>query len=122
MKNPLCKNCESLQEKVLYLMKTIDVISKGKSNFENVLASQTCVFGKSGLGFNPQSKQSGCTKQPVVCCFYCMKKGHFVRFYRIRKFFVPKGILKWVPKEPSDSWKHINTYGPKFTRGPDLAT
>ena len=31
-------------------------------------------------------------------------------------------ILKWVPKEPNDSWKHINTYGPKFTRGPDLAT
>ena len=126
MKNPLCKNCESLQEKVLYLMKTIDVISKGKSNFENVLASQTCVFGKSGLGFNPQSEQTGCTrtfptftqkqsvkklKQPVVCCFYCMKKGHSVRFCRIRKFFVPKGILKWVPKEPNVSWKYINTYG-----------
>jgi len=54
-----CKNWESLQKKVLYLVKTIDIISKGKSNFENVLASQTCVFGKSGLGFNPQSKQSG---------------------------------------------------------------
>jgi len=118
-------------------VKTIDIISKGKSNFENVLASQTCVFGKSGLGFNPQSKQSGCTKpfstftkkqsvkkskQPVVCCFYCMKKGHSVRFYRIRKFSIPKGILKWVPKEPNDSWKHINTYGPKFTGGPNLAT
>jgi len=37
----LCKNCESLQEKVLYLVKTIDIISKGKSNFEDVLASQT---------------------------------------------------------------------------------
>jgi len=46
-----CKNCESLQEKVLYLVKTIDVISKGKSNFENVLASQTCVFWKIWLGF-----------------------------------------------------------------------
>ena len=94
----ICKNCESLQEKVLYHVKTIDVIFKGKSNFENVLASQTCVFGKFGLGFNPQSKQSGCTKpfstftqkqsvkaskQPVVCCFYCMKKGHSVRFCRI---------------------------------------
>jgi len=31
-----CKNCESLQEKVLYLVKTIDIILKGKSNFENV--------------------------------------------------------------------------------------
>jgi len=37
-------------------VKTIDIISKGKSNFENVLASQQCVFGKSGLGFNPQNK------------------------------------------------------------------
>ena len=27
-----------------------------------------------------------------------MKRGHSVRFYNIRKFFVPKGILKWVPK------------------------
>jgi len=107
-------------------VKTIDIISKGKSNFEDVLASQTCVFGKFGLGFNPQSKQSGCSKpfstftekQSVVCCFYCMKKGHSVRFYMIRRFSVPKGILKWVAK----TWKHINTHGPKFVRGPDLAT
>jgi len=34
-----CKICESLQERVLYLVKTIDIISKGKSNFEDVLAS-----------------------------------------------------------------------------------
>jgi len=102
-----------------------------------VLASQTCVFVKSGLGFNPQSKQSGCTKpfstftkkksvkkvkQPVVYYFYCMKKGHSVRFYRIRRFSVPKGILKWVPKDSNVPCKHINTYGPKFVRGPDLAT
>jgi len=51
-----CKICKTLQEKVLYLLKIIDIISKRKSNFENVLASQQCVFGKSGLGFNPQSK------------------------------------------------------------------
>jgi len=57
----ICKNCESLQKKVLYLVKTFDTISKGKSNLENVLASQKCVFGKSGLDFNPQSKNSGCS-------------------------------------------------------------
>jgi len=93
-------------------VKTVDTISKGKSNLEDVLASQKCVFGKFGLGFYSQSKQSGCSKlfstitknqslkkskQPVVCCFYCMKKGHSVRFCKIRKFSVPKGILKWVP-------------------------
>jgi len=41
----ICKNCESLQKKVLYLVKTVDTISKGKSNLENVLASKNCVFG-----------------------------------------------------------------------------
>jgi len=51
-----CKNCKTLQEKVIYLVQTIDIIFKGKSNFENVLASQQCDFGKSGLSFNPQIK------------------------------------------------------------------
>ena len=132
-----CKNCESLQKKVLYLVKIVDTISKGKSNLENVLASQRCVFEKSGLGFNPQSKNSGCSKpfstitenqlikrskQLVVCCFYCMRKGHSVGFCKIRKFFVPKGILKWVPKNPRVPYNQINILGPKFVRGSDLAT
>jgi len=29
-----CKNCESLQKKVLYLVKRVDKISKGKSNMK----------------------------------------------------------------------------------------
>jgi len=49
----VCENCESLEKKVHYLVKTVDKISKGKSNFESVLASQNCVFGKAGLSFNP---------------------------------------------------------------------
>jgi len=52
----VCENCESLEKKIHYLVKTVDKLSKGKSNFETVLASQNCVFGKSGRGFNPQSK------------------------------------------------------------------
>jgi len=91
----------------------VDKLSKGKSNFEIISASQKCVFGKSGLGFNPQSKKSGISKpfskvpekqpiekskQPVVTCFYCMKRGHFVRLCKIRKYFVPKGIMRWIPK------------------------
>ena len=91
----------------------MDKLSKGKSNFENVLASQNCVFGRVGLGFNPQNKQDKFsksfsrkpekqlivkTKQPVVTCFYCMKKGHFVRFCKIRKYSVPIGFMKWIPK------------------------
>ena len=86
-----CKNCESLQKKVLYLVKTIDIVSKGKSNFENVLASQQCVFGKSGLGFNPQRKNNGCLKsfstitknQPIKRSKQPVPKGHSVRFCRI---------------------------------------
>ena len=49
----ICKNCKTLESKVHYLVRTVDKLSKGKSNFETVLASQKCVFGKSGLGFYP---------------------------------------------------------------------
>ena len=101
----------------------MDKLSKGKSNFENVLASQNCAFGKAGLGFNLQNKQDKfsksfsklaekqlilLSKQPVVTCFYCMKRGHSVKFYKIRKYFVPKGIMRWIPKDsgvPSDECK-----------------
>jgi len=34
-----CENCESLQKKVLYLVKIVDKLSKGISNFETVLSS-----------------------------------------------------------------------------------
>jgi len=53
----ICENCENLEKNVHYLVNTVDKLSKGKSNFENVLASQSCVFGNTGLGFNPQNKQ-----------------------------------------------------------------
>jgi len=43
----VCENCEFLEKNVHYLVKTVDKLSKGKSNFENVLASQNCVSGKS---------------------------------------------------------------------------
>jgi len=58
----ICENCESLEKKVHYLVKTVDRLSKGKSNFETVLASQNCVFGKAGLGFNPQSMKTEFSK------------------------------------------------------------
>jgi len=48
--------------KLLRVKFTIDKLSKSKSNFETVLASQKCVFGKSCLGFNPQSKKNGISK------------------------------------------------------------
>ena len=55
----VCENCESLEKNIHYLVKTEDKLSKGKSNFETVLAYQSCVFGKFGLGCNPHTKKSG---------------------------------------------------------------
>ena len=130
-------NCENLEIKVHCLIETVDKLSKGKSNFENVLASQSCVFGKAGLGFNPQNKQDRFsksflrksekqpivkTKQLVVTCFYCMKKGHSVRLCKIRKYYVPKGFMKWIPKGCDVSNSKEKPSGPKFVRGPNLAT
>jgi len=92
-------------------------------------------FGKSGLGFNPQNKQDKFSKsfsrkpekqpivkskQPVVTFFYCMKKGHSVRFCKIRKFSVSMGFMKWIPKGcevPNEKKKSI---GPTFVKGPNL--
>jgi len=39
-----CENCESLEKKVHYLLKIVDKLSKGKSNFETILSSQTCLW------------------------------------------------------------------------------
>jgi len=131
----ICENCENLEKKVHYLVSTMDKLSKGKSNFENVLASQNCVFGRADLGFNPQNKQDMFSKsfstkpvkqpivkskQPVVTCFYCMKKGHSVRFCKIRMFSVPRGFMKWIPKGcevPNDKNK---SNGPTFVKRPNL--
>ena len=116
-------------------MKTLDKFITGKFNIEDVLASQNCVFGKAGLGFYPQSKGNGISKpfstvlekqlvkrsiQPVVTCFYCMKKGHSVRFFKFRKSLVPKGIFKWIPRYFDGSRDKSNTKGPKFFKGSNL--
>jgi len=44
-----------------------------------------------------------------------MKRGHYVKYCKIQKFCVPKGILKWVPKVSKDSKVPINPIG---THGP----
>jgi len=110
-------------------------LTTGKSNFDDVLASQNCVFGKAGLGFYPQSKGNGISKpfsyvpekqlvkrsiQLVVTCFYCMKKGHSVRFCKFQKSLVPKGIFKWIPRCFDGSKDKSNTKGPKFFKGSSL--
>jgi len=131
----VCENCENLEKKVHYLVRTADKLSKGKSNFENVLASQNCVFGRAGLGFNSQNKQDkfsknflklpvkqliAKSKHPVVTWFYCMKRGHSFRFCKIRKYFVPRGFMKWIPKGCEVSNDKNKSNGPTFVRGPNL--
>jgi len=69
----------------------LDLIYKNSSCSCESKVCQNCVFGKGGLGFYPQSKGNGISKpfstvpekqsvkrsiQPVVTCFYCMKKAH----------------------------------------------
>ena len=57
------------------------------------------------------------TKQLVVTCFYCMKRGHSVRFCRFHKSLVPKGIFKWIPRNFDGSKDKSNMKGPKFFKG-----
>jgi len=116
----ICENCENLEKNVHYLVRTVDKLSKGKSNFENVLESQNCVCGKAGLGFNPQNKKDKFSKsflkllekQSVVTCFYCMKRGHSVRFCKIRKYVVPRGFMKWIPKCCEVQMMNVNQLDP----------
>jgi len=45
----------------------------------------------------PEKQPIVLSKQPVVTCFYCMKRDHSVRFCKIRKYSVPKGIILKFP-------------------------
>jgi len=49
-----------------------------------------------------------------------MKKGHSVRLCKIRKFSVPRGFMKWIPKGCEVSNENSKPNGPKFVRGPNL--
>jgi len=60
------------------------------------------------------------SKQPVVTCFYCMKKGHSVRFCKIRKFSVPRAFMKWIPRGCEVSNEKKKSIGLTFVKGPNL--
>jgi len=49
-----------------------------------------------------------------------MKRGHSVRFCKIRKYFVPIGFMKWIPKGCEVSNDKNKSNGPTFVRGPNL--
>ena len=98
--------------------------TRGQNMRNTRKGSQNCVFEKAGIGYQagPNGKQkllnnffkgSGSQSSQSIACFYCMRKGHSVRNCRIRKFSVPKGLVRWVPKSTS------NTAGPKLNKVPN---
>ena len=123
--NPVdCENCVVLQSKMSYLISTASKFSMGTTNLNALLGWQNCVFEKAGIGYQagPNGKQklfnnffkgSGSQSSQSIACFYYMRKCHSVRNCRIRKFSVPKGLFRWVPKSTS------NTTGPKLNRVPN---
>ena len=104
-----CENCTTLKNQVNYLLKTCAKFTRGKANLEVVLGSQNCVFGKAGLGYtfiheNKAKKfsiffsKNEPNVMPFISCNYCMKKGHVLKNCYARKYDVPKGFMKWIPK------------------------
>jgi len=122
-----CENCEVLQGKVNYLIKTVSKLSMGTANLNALLGSQNCVFNKAGIGFQKGFLEKvkkfssffyhGSTSYSSrVTCFYCLERGHTVRRCRTRLYYLSKGLVKWVPKGT------INMNGPKINRGPTPVT
>ena len=93
-----------------YLLKTCARFTRGKANLEVVLSSQNCVFGKAGLGYTPIHEKKAkkfssffSKSEPNVMsfifCNYCMKKGHVLKNFYVRKYDVPKGFINWIQIE-----------------------
>jgi len=122
-----CENCEVLQGKVNYLIKTVSKLSMGIANLNALLGSQNCVFNKADIGFQEGFRKKmkkfnsffchGSTSYySPVTCFYFLERDHTVRRCRTRLYYLPKGFVKWVPKGT------INMNGSKINRVPTLAT
>jgi len=111
----------------------LEIIYKASSNFDSfqpvncenyaILGSQNCVFKKASIGYQigfkgKQRKYNSFFKtneqqfSSPSTCFYCMGKDHYVRNCKIRRFDVPKGLVRWMPE------RITNTCGPNFNRVP----
>ena len=110
-----------------YLIKKIFKLSMGTANLNALLGSQNCVFNKVDIGFQDDFPKKGkkfknflnhgsTSSSPFITCFYCLERGHIVRHCNARLYYLPKGLVKWVPKDT------VNINGPKFNRGATLAT
>ena len=113
-----CDNSKKLEKHVEYLLKTLSNFTKGRENLETLLGSQNAVFNKNGLGYNPGMKNnvkkmssffvpskigfssfSYSKTMHTATCFYCMESGYISRTCKARRYLVPKGLAKWLPKE-----------------------
>jgi len=123
----ICETCGVLQKKVNYLSKTVSKFTVGTASLNALLGSQNCVFNKACIGFhegfpkkikkfNHFFYQGNTSYASSVTCFYCLEKGHTVRKCKTRLYYLPKRIVKWVPKGT------VNMNGPKIDRVPTLAT
>ena len=113
-----CENCKKLEKQVEYLLKTLSKFTKGRENLETLVGSQNAIFNKNGLGYNPGIKSNvkkmssffvpskigfssfnSSNTMHTTSCFYCMKSGHISRTSKARRYLVPKGLAKWLPKK-----------------------
>jgi len=94
---------------VKYLLKTCAKFTRGKENLEAVIGSQNCVFGKAELGYNSilekkaEKFSSFFSKNELnamsfISRNYCMKKGHVLKNCYAKKYNIPRGFMKWIPK------------------------
>jgi len=112
------ENCKKLEKQLEYLLKTLSNFTKGRENLETLLGSQNVVFNKNGLEYNPRIKNNvkklsiffvptktgfssfnSSNTMYSASCFYCMKSGHISKTCKARRYIVPKGLAKWLPKE-----------------------
>ena len=104
-----CENYTTLKNQVKYLLETCAKFTRGKTNLEVVLGSQNYVFGKAGPCYTPIHENKGkkfssfvSKSEPnvmsFISCNYCMKKGHVIKNCYARKYDVPQGFMKGIPK------------------------
>ena len=106
-----CENCEVLQGKVNYMIKNISKLSMGIANLNVLLGSQNCVFNKAGIGFEEGFSRKvkkfsnffnhgSTSSSPSVTCFCCLERSYTVRHCKVRLYYLPKGLVKWVSRVP----------------------
>jgi len=94
-----CENCSTLKNQVKYLLKTCAKFTIGKGNLEVVLGLfYTPIHEKKAKKFSSFFCKSEPNVMPFISCNYCMKKGHVLKNFHVRKHDVPKGFMKWIPK------------------------